>query len=127
MDLKIPSVPVDDAQLELSTLTPAFLDQQLATREESLFLRRISPHMLHEWESRHPALREDDVVRYEYDSALSRMIVKCMPGPIHDSVQGYFIKRVAATMDRLGGDACEDLVDVNCGTGTCASFLPLQT
>lgn len=99
-------------------LTHAYLDQQLAKREGSLFLRHISPQMFHEWESLHPTLQEDDNTRYEYDSSMSRMIVKCMPGPIHDSVQGYFIKRVAATMDRLGGDACEDLIEVNCGTGS---------
>lgn len=98
-------------------LTPAYFDEQLAKREQSLFLRRVSPHMFHEWEQRHSSLQEDDHVRYEYDSAMSRMIVQCMPGPIHDSVQGYFIKRVATAMDRLGGDACEALIDVNSGTG----------
>lgn len=73
--------------------------------------------MFQEWESLHPTLQEADNARYEYDSFMTRMIVQCMPGPIHDSVQGYFIRLVITAIDRIGGDACEDLVDVNSGTG----------
>lgn len=81
----------------------------------SRFLRRVSPQMFQEWESLHPTLQEADNARYEYDSFTSRTIVQCMSGPIHDSVQGYFIRRVIATIDRIGGDSCEDLVDVKFG------------
>lgn len=121
-DFKIHPPPLHDDVPELSELTPPYLDQQLAKREASLFFRHISPKMLQEWESIHPTLREADHVRYEYDSAMQRMIVQCMPGPIHDSVQGYFIKCVTTTMDRVGGDACEDLIDVNSGTGKALDF-----
>lgn len=109
---------IDDTP-SLSKLTPAYFNQQLAQREESLVLRGISPQQFREWELQYPTLQEADDVRYEYDSFASRMIVQCMPGPIHDSVQGYFIRRVAAMMDRVAGDACDDLINVNSGTGKC--------
>lgn len=111
--------PPPDDPPSLSKLTPAYFEEQLARREESLVLRDISPQQFREWEALHPTLQEADDVRYEYDSFASRMIVQCMPGPIHDSVQGYFIRRVAATMDRVAGDACDDLINVNSGTGKC--------
>lgn len=78
-------------------MTPTYLRNLRGSNpERPLFLRGITPAAFDEWELRFPdhELREADDVRYEYDSVTERLIVKCMPGPIHDSLQIYFVRRI---------------------------------
>lgn len=88
----------------------------MESTEGSLIIPDISPTMLNAWESLHPSLPEADDVRYEYDSITRNMIIKCMPTPIHDSLQVYFTRRITAELARAG-DAYLDSVMVASGTG----------
>lgn len=81
----------------LDLLTPTYLRHLRGSNpERPLYVRGITPAAFDQWESRFPdhELREADDMRYEYDSVMQRLIVKCMPGPIHDSLQIYFVRRI---------------------------------
>lgn len=62
--------------------------------EAPLVLHNVTLGDFSTWRSRFPDLIEDDNVRYEYNSRAERMIVKCMPWPIHDSLQIFMCQRI---------------------------------
>lgn len=62
--------------------------------EAPLVLHNVTLSAFDAWRSRHLDLIEDDNVRYEYNSLAERMIVKCMPWPIHDSLQIFMCQRI---------------------------------
>lgn len=72
--------------------------------EAPLILQNVTPDDIGNWRSRFPDLIEDDNVRYEYNSLAERMIVKCMPWPIHDSLQIFMCQRITKEVSSSRAD-----------------------
>lgn len=79
----------------------------------------VTPAMLDDWESRYPEISEADHFRYEYDSSTAKMIVKCQPIPVHDSLQLYFVNQVGTA---LASTSKELRRQVKVGSGTSRFF-----
>lgn len=105
--------PLRPDPISLEDVTPYFLRSGMDHMEAPLVLRNVTPTAFDAWRSLHPDLIEDPTVRYEYNSLTSRMIVKCMPYPIHDSLQIFMCQRIT---EALCGSRAQG--KVRCGSGT---------
>lgn len=84
----------------------------------------VTPDMLSDWQTRYPFVRESDHINYQYDASTSRMIIRCTPSPVHDSLQIYFQGRVSGVLtSRLGVDKFMENIQMSCGSGILISTL----
>ena len=85
--------------------------------ESDISFRNVSEQTLRNWKAENQPLLEDDRCRFEYNFLSQRFVIKCMPLPTHDALQGYFSANVlGALIERVGLDEAMSLVKINSGT-----------
>lgn len=92
------------------------LDQQ-KQHEGCLELGKISEQALDQWKSQYPKDIENDNLHYEYNFLSQTFCIKCLPLPIHDSLQIFFGNEAALSLaDRFGRGQARTMVAIGSGT-----------
>ncbi|KAG0134932.1 hypothetical protein HOY82DRAFT_601811 [Tuber indicum] len=119
-------MPPPLATMELSAwlrqVQPKELFQIQGDNEGRLRLGSIPERELDDWMYQHPELTENDLLRYEYNFLSESFMIKCMPLPIHDSLQVFFTNNVSVSLaQRFGPSQARKLATVASRT-TFAGF-----